>query len=143
MKKFTIISLVLGVTYVIRYFGMDYSSGIGNTNVLCCAYSYFMILAILGLGKKYLDKTNKFMTWMSNKSWGLYIFHYLPLSVFAYYAKVIYNIPMSPVLYYAITIILEFSIGYLLYEILSRIPFIRWAVLGIKKDKTNKVKEAK
>lgn len=134
----TLIAIVFGVLYIIKYFGMDYSYGIGSTNILCMVYSFFMILAILGLGKKYLDKTNKFMTWMSNKSWGLYIFHYLPLSMFAYYAKIVYHIEMPAICYYLITIILEFLVAYLLYEILSRIPFVRWAVLGIKKEKKAK-----
>jgi hypothetical protein len=34
-------------------------------------------------------------------------------------------------------LIAGFAFGYGLYEIISRIPFYRWAVLGIKKEKKN------
>ncbi len=42
---------------------------------------------------------------------------------------------MSVVFYYLISLALGFIVSYLLYEIISRIPFARWAVLGIKKEK--------
>jgi hypothetical protein len=35
----------------------------------------------------------------------------------------------------------SFALGYALNEIISRIPFFRWAVLGISKKKHEKVKE--
>ena len=36
---------------------------------------------------------------------------------------------------YIISLIAGFAFGYGLYEIFSRIPFFRWALLGIKKEK--------
>ena len=138
LKKYSLtlslVAVTFGTLYTILYFGKDYSYGPSSRNLLACGFSYFAILAILGLGKKYLDKTNKFCEWMSSKSWGLYIFHYLPISASAYYLKTL-NLNMPVVFYYLISLALGFIVSYLLYEIISRIPFARWAVLGIKKEK--------
>jgi hypothetical protein len=42
---------------------------------------------------------------------------------------------MRKVIVYLLVAIAAFAGSYLLYEIMSRIPFIRWCVLGIKKEK--------
>ena len=42
---------------------------------------------------------------------------------------------LAPVIVYLLVAIAAFAGSYLLYEIMSRIPFIRWCVLGIKKEK--------
>ncbi len=72
LKKYSftlsLAAITLGALYTILYFGQDYSYGPSSRNLLACGFSYFAILAILGLGKKYLDKTNKFCEWMSSKS---------------------------------------------------------------------------
>ncbi|MGX8715248.1 MAG: acyltransferase family protein, partial [Lachnospiraceae bacterium] len=38
---------------------------------------------------------------------------------------------------YIISLAAGFLYGYGLYEVISRIPFYRWAVLGIRKEKTD------
>jgi hypothetical protein len=42
---------------------------------------------------------------------------------------------------YILSLVVSFALGYALNEIISRIPFFRWAVLGISKKKPIKVKE--
>ena len=129
-----IIAIGLGITYTIIYFGKNYATEPVINNVLACSYCWFAILAILTTMKKYGNKTNSFTAWMSKKSWGLYIFHYLPLAMVSYYLH-IYAPGMSPAIVYILVGISAFLGGYLLYEIISRIPLIRWCVLGIKKEK--------
>ena len=68
---------------------------------------------------------------MTKCSYGLYVFHYLPLSASAYLLTKYADLP--PILIYLIVLICGFTGGIILWEIMSRIPFIRWAVLGIKK----------
>lgn len=129
-----IIAIGLGIAYTIIYFGENYAAEPVINNVLACSYCWFAILAILTTMKKYGNKTNSFTAWMSKKSWGLYIFHYLPLAMVSCYLH-IYAPGMSPAIVYILAGISAFSGGYLLYEIISRIPLIRWCVLGIKKEK--------
>lgn len=124
----------LGIAYTVIYFGENYATEPVINNVLACSYCWFAILAILTTMKKYGNKVNSFTAWMSKKSWGLYIFHYLPLAMVSYYLH-IYAPGMSPAIVYILVGISAFLGGYLLYEIISRIPLIRWCVLGIKKEK--------
>ena len=42
---------------------------------------------------------------------------------------------------YILSLVASLALGYALNEIISRIPFFRWAVLGISKKKPVKVKE--
>ncbi len=94
-------------------------------------YPWFMSLALLGFGVRFLDFRNAFTSWMSAHSWGLYIFHYLGISAVGLY--IARPRLLAPLPVYVLSLIAGFAAGYLLYEIISRIPFFRWAVLGIKK----------
>ena len=70
---------------------------------------------------------------MTRKCFGLYIFHYLALSAAAYGLTRYTEITGAAL--YLLSAIASFAGGFLLYEIISRIPFLRWCVLGIKKEK--------
>lgn len=127
-------AIVLGIFYTARYFGENYAVAPVLNNLPACAYCWIAILAILATMKKYGDKTNPFMQWMAGKSWGLYIFHYLPLAMAAYYLMQ-YAPKLPPVCIYLLTGVSAFLGAFVLNEVLSRIPVIRWCVLGIKKEK--------
>ena len=76
---------------------------------------------------------------MSSHSWGLYVFHYLGISAVALY---IAKPGLAPAwACYLLSLIAGFGLAYLLYEIISRIPVYRWAVLGISKKKKKDKKE--
>jgi hypothetical protein len=94
----------------------------------------FATLAIIAFMKVHGNSVNAFTGWMQKKSWGLYIFHYLPLSMTAWYLS-IYASGMPAFFHYFLTLLAGFAGGVLLYEIISRIPILRWCVLGIKKEK--------
>ena len=80
---------------------------------------------------KFFDFSNGLTKWMSKKSFGLYVFHYLGISTVA---LVFGKTGMLPaLLVYILSLVAGFVFGFGLYEIISRIPFFRWAVLGIKK----------
>lgn len=131
---FDIVALGLGIAYTIIYFGENYAIEPVINNVLACTYCWFAILAIIATMKKFGDKSNAFTKWMAKKSWGLYIFHYLPIAVVAYYLKQF--VPDMPaVLVYIIVGVSSFAGAFVLNEIISRIPVIRWCVLGIKEKK--------
>ena len=70
---------------------------------------------------------------MSERSFGLYVFHYMGISAVAIFIARPGYLP--PALIYLLTLIAGFGAGYILNTIISRLPFFRWAVLGIKKKK--------
>lgn len=133
-----IAAVVLGIAYTVLYFGENYAAEPVINNVLACTYAWIAVLAILANAKKWLDFDNGFTAWMNRKSWGLYVFHYLPLAMAAFYLNA-YMSDMAPVLYYLLAGIAAFVGAYLLNEIISRIPVLRYLVLGIRKDSAKNV----
>jgi peptidoglycan/LPS O-acetylase OafA/YrhL len=129
-----IIAFAAGIAYTFLYFGENYAVEPFVNNVLACAYGWLATLAIIAFMKVHGNIENIFTRWMNKKSWGLYILHYLPLSITAWYLSV-YASGLPAVFHYVLTLAAGFAGGVLLYEIISRIPILRWCVLGIKKDK--------
>jgi peptidoglycan/LPS O-acetylase OafA/YrhL len=129
-----IIALVAGIAYTILYFGENYAAEPFINNVLACAYGWLATLAVIAFMKVHGNIENVFTRQMNKKSWGLYIFHYLPLSMTAWYLH-IYASGLPAVCHYVLTLVAGFAGAVLLYEIISRIPILRWCVLGIKKEK--------
>ena len=129
-----IAAAVLGAVYTVKYFGQNFAAVPVINCPLAMAYMWCACLGIIGLAKKYADFSNKFTRFMSRKSWGLYVFHYLPVSVCGLFLP---KTDLPPILIYIITGVSAFVVAFLLYEIISRVPFFRWCVLGIKKEKKN------
>jgi peptidoglycan/LPS O-acetylase OafA/YrhL len=129
-----IIALVAGIAYTILYFGENYAEEPFINNVLACTYGWLATLAVIAFMKVHGNIENVFTRQMNKKSWGLYIFHYLPLSMTAWYLH-IYASGLPAVCHYVLTLVAGFAGAVLLYEIISRIPILRWCVLGIKKEK--------
>lgn len=84
--------------------------------------------------RNYADTSTAFTHWMAKKSWGLYIFHYLPIAVISY--ELHEHAPNTPeMLVYLLVGIGAFIGAFLLDELISRIPILRWCVLGVGKEK--------
>ena len=61
---------------------------------------------------------------------GIYVFHYLPIAVSAWYLRK--DVPQMPAVFvYLLVAVSGFAGALILYEIIRRIPVIRWCVLGI------------
>lgn len=126
-------AVLLGVVYTCLSFGENYAEAPNVNSPMACAYGWIASLAIMGGMKRWGDFSNRFTEWMAKKSFGLYVFHYLPLSALALLLTRATTLPSAVI--YILTGIAAFLGAYLLFEIISRIPFFRWAVLGIKKKK--------
>ena len=98
---------------------------------LNCLYVWLMILAMLGCFKAWFNKTNRFATYMTQPSFSIYVLHYLVIASLGYMMKVYTD--LAPWMMYVILFVAVMTIPFALYEIIKRIPFIRWCVLGMKK----------
>ena len=107
----------------------------------CNLYAWIAVLGILSFMKKWGDFSNSFSSWMSSKSWGIYLFHYLGIAVPAYYIRRA-GLGIPPVFVYLICAFSGFFGAILLYEIISRIPILRWFVLGMKGEKKDVRRES-
>jgi surface polysaccharide O-acyltransferase-like enzyme len=86
---------------------------------------------MMGWFQAKFDSTSPFATYMARNSFGLYIIHYLVVASLGYMMKTYTQLP--PVVIYVILTVAVFTVTPLLNEIIKRIPFIRWSVLGEKK----------
>ena len=132
------VAVVLACGYVYYYFGQNYAEAPVVNSPFSIAYGWMAILAIFAVMKRWGDRTNAFADWMTKKSFGLYVFHYLALAAAAYWMNRYTGLSALPS--YLISGVAAFAGGWLLYEIVSRIPLLRWCVLGIKK-KTDRPKQ--
>lgn len=126
----TMAAIVCCVCFVVMYWQKPYAEHEVLDTLMCNVYAWMATVGILSFMRKWGDFENEFTGFMNKKSWGLYLFHYLPIAMCAYYLS-IYAKEMPAVLCYILVAVSAFVGGYLLYEILSRIPVIRFLVCGI------------
>ena len=127
-----IIAAALGIAFAVRYFGQNYADKPVNRSPLFLLYGWFGCLAMISGFAKYFDFENRFTKWMSSRSWGLYVFHYLGISAVALF---IAKPGLAPAwVCYLLSLVCGFVLAYGLYFVISRLPFFRWAVLGIGKN---------
>lgn len=127
------IAVVMGIAYTVYYFGQNYADGACLKSLFTNAYLWIAILAILGCGKAWFNKTSNFAAYMTKSSFGIYIVHYLVVLSTCYYLKLYTNMPVFAI--YLIAIVSVLIISPTLYELLRRIPILRTLILGIKKEK--------
>lgn len=91
--------------------------------------TWFGILAILGIGKKYLNKSNAVTRYFSNAAFPLYYFHQSVLVVLGYLALKYTNIIW---IQFSIIMIGSFIITIMCYEVFKRFKISSF-LFGIKK----------
>lgn len=131
-------SIILGTLFTYKYYGENYALKEVFSSSLSVSYSWFASLSILAIGKLFFDKEYKFTKFMKEKSYGIYIFHYLFLSSTAYYLHKYTH--LVPLFHYLLVGCSSFIGSILLFQIMSKIPFINWCVLGISKNKNKNIK---
>ena len=126
-------AVVAGTVLIITTFGQDNTSPQYLSSPLNCLYGWLMCLAMMGWFKAKFDRTDAFAGYMTRNSFGVYIVHYLVIAALGYMMKMYTN--LAPWMMYAILFVAVMTIPFVLNEIIKRIPFVRWCVLGIKKEK--------
>ncbi|MBO4624556.1 MAG: acyltransferase [Bacteroidales bacterium] len=124
-------AVVAGIALIVTTFGQDNTSAVYMSSPLNCLYGWLACLAMMAWFQARFDRTGKFAGYMTRTSFGLYIVHYLVVASLGYMMKQYTQLP--PVAMYLILTVAVFSLSPLLYEVLHRIPVIRWCVFGEKK----------
>ena len=125
-------AVVAGGILIGTTFGQDNTSPQYLGTPLNNLYGWMMCLAMMAWFKVRFDRTGPFAAYMTKSSFGLYIVHSLVVASLGYMMKMYTQLP--PWAMYIILTVAVFTLSPLLYEILKRIPFVRWAVLGEKKS---------
>lgn len=125
-------AVVAGAILTITTFGQDNTTAVYMGKPLNCLYGWLACLAMMGWFQAKFDGTNRFAGYMTRTSFGLYVTHYLIVASLGYLLKMYTQLP--PLAIYCILTVAVFTLSPALYEILHRIPFIRWCVFGEKKQ---------
>ena len=129
-------ALVAGGVLIGTTFGQDNTSPEYLGSPLNCLYGWLMCLAMMGWFKAKFDCTGPFAGYMTRSSYGIYIVHYVVIASLGYMMKTYTQLP--PWAIYLLLAVAVFSLSPLFYELLHRIPLIRWCVLGEKKPRINR-----
>ncbi len=97
-------------------------------DILTAFYAWCTILALLGLGRHYLNVRNKVTDYLSKSSFSVYLFHQLWIVVSAFY---IFNITKSPTLQIVLILLCSIPLTFFTHEIFKRFAVTRW-LFGIK-----------
>ncbi len=120
-------ALAMGAGFVALHWGRNFTGDDILESFYTNAYAWVGALAAVACGQAWLDRETGFSKWLVGKSWGIYVCHYLPLLAAAIWLNGT-GLPAAAV--YLLTALLG-GVGTLaLYELLRRIPVVRWSVLG-------------
>lgn len=128
-----LVAIVTSIAYTFYYWGQNFSSPECLQSLFTNFYAWIAILAILGCGKRWLNGTSKFASYMTKASFGLYILHYPILLACSY--LLYHYCPLPNGIIYLIALICELILTPICYEVIRRIPVIRYLVLGISGKK--------
>lgn len=84
--------------------------------------TWIIILAILGLGKRYLNFSNRIWDYFAKASFPVYIFHQTWLVAIGYY---ILSFANNVLIQFSLIMILTFLASVLTYELIRSIPIVR------------------
>lgn len=123
------LAVIGAVFYGLHYGGSDYTAPDCLQSVATNLYLWIVVLAVIGCGRKYFNREMAFTQYMTKASFGLYILHYPVLIVTCYMLH--YHCNFSAIGNYLIALIVEIIMTFALYEVIKRIPVVRYFVLGM------------
>ena len=139
LAKYRYISLFFGIVasvtdvYMFIWSGKDF----GTANVIAKAFSeWFMILALIGIGKSALDFKGKISTYLSERSLLFFAIHFIWVIMFQYWFAFLSDV--STALLYFVPVVLAYIATFICAEICYHIPvlcFLMGSKSGSKKAK--------
>lgn len=127
------LSVIGAVLYALRYGGRDYTFPDYLQSVMTNLYLWVVILAIIGCGRKYLNRETAFTRYMAGSSFGIYILHYPVLIITCYTLH--YHFDLPAIWNYVIALLVEIVMTFAVYDVMKRVPVLRYFVLGIKRKR--------
>ena len=137
-----IATVLAGVGYGLLFYGENYTTKECLRHIVTNLYCWLAVLAIIGCFKAWFNRTNAFATYMTKANFAFYVLHYTVMLVYAYLW--VRNTDFPLIWHYIVPLTATLITLPVLYEILKRIPVLRFLILGITKPaKKKEVKEEK
>lgn len=125
---FLLVGFLAGILQCYVSWGKSYQEVVNHWIVML--YTWFMIQGVMGCAGRWFNQNNKLTRYMRQRSFGIYLFHYVPMVYIAYYLTTNFKLP--DIVNYIVVLILSFAASIILFEILVRIPVVN-LILGLKK----------
>jgi surface polysaccharide O-acyltransferase-like enzyme len=129
----TILAITFSVIRMVMIYTVNFETVSFEIKFLLSTFNHLttwvIVLAILGLGKYYLDFSNRTLDYFSKASFPIYIFHQTWLVAIGYYVLKVVN---NGLLQFSLIMISTFIASVLTYEIIRLIPIARF-MFGLKK----------
>lgn len=125
LKRYSLIFLLIGLVFTIAnvylfiWSGKDFKILNGVFNAIS---KWFMIIALLGLAKRYLNFNGKISNYMKQRSFLYFIFHFVWVIVFQYLFSMIWKSYTFAL--YVVPVLLAIITTFACCEICIRIPFM-------------------
>lgn len=132
-------AVLAGVGYGLLFYGENYTTKTCLTHIVTNLYLWLAVLAIIGCFKAWFNKTNKFATHITKANFAFYVLHYTVMLVYAYLW--VRNTEFPLIWHYIVPLVATFITLPVLYEIIKRIPVLRFLIFGMTKSKKKEVNE--
>ncbi len=129
----TISAILFGIGYGIFAFEKDYTSDMVLQSPITNLYAWLAVLAIVAVFKRFFDRENALTCYFSRSSFGFYVLHYPVMLTVGYLVTTYLALPA--ICNYLFVLLGGLLGTAILYEGIRRIPFVRFAVLGIRKSR--------
>ena len=126
---FSLLAVIWSVYFCVCNYGTDYTSPAVLQSFSCNMYCWSMVLALFGVFKHRYNCTTPFSQYMTRSSYGLYIVHMTVCTSACLWLK---STALPLWLIYPLALIATFAGSVVLWEMLRRIPFVRWCMFGVK-----------
>lgn len=127
-------ALLTGAAYTAYYYGSNYTTQECLNGFFTNFYAWLMVLAVLGCCKAWANGENRLTRYLTSRSFGFYVLHYPLLISIAFLLDRYASLPKLG--NYITLLVLEALLLPLLYEAVSRIPVLRFLLLGKRKKRT-------
>lgn len=125
------IAVVLCVIYTVYYWGENFTTTQNLKSLLTNLYAWFGTLAVLGCGKKWLDKETAFTRYMRTNSFGFYVLHLPLMVILAYVLDKVLHVP-NGIGMYVLLAVCEAILLPIVTFIIRKLPIVNRLVLGTK-----------
>lgn len=137
VKKFAFPALATGIFFFFlklllwRILSFKFGYNWQSWSVISCKAlaGYFLVWGITGLAARYLEIQSTRLRYFYESSFGIYVFHFLPVTIIGYYLT---GTEINFYLKFAITVFFSYPIIFLLYEIVRRVPVLNY-LFSLKK----------
>lgn len=127
-------ALAAGIGYLRSYGGTDYTATACLQSYLTNLFAWLAVLALLGLFARWLDRANALCGYLTRASFGLYVLHYPVFMCIGYLLTTYGAFPAAA--NYLVLLAVGTALTFALYELLRRVPVVRFLVLGQGKRDT-------